>query len=95
MLKLSSFHIGDKFVAKDVMTKAKLTLCTNDTTLMNLIVSSENYDMVVSITTDLVNRRMEEGVLPSSKKQVFMKPIVKENLDPHSVRLMSNATFQS
>lgn len=49
MVKLKSFHTVDKSVVK---TKAKVIHCANDPILMNLIVSSNNYDSVVNITND-------------------------------------------
>ena len=97
-VKLSSFHTVDKSVVKGVMTKAKLTHCVNDPIPMNLIVSSENFDLMVDITTDLVNKSIKEGVFPISEKQAIVKPIVKGKLDPQSFssfRPVSNLTFQS
>lgn len=98
VVKLSSFHTVDKSVVKSVMTKAKLTHCANDPMPMKLMVSNENYDLMVNITTDLVNTSIEGGVFPSSEKQAVIKPIVKGKLDPQSLnsfRPVSNLTFQS
>lgn len=53
---------------------------------------------MVNVTTDLVNRNIEEGVFPSSEKQTNVKAIVKGKLDPQklsSFSLASILTFQS
>lgn len=95
---LTEFRTVSESTVRDVIKRAKFTYSANDPMPISLFDGNVNFGRLITITTNMVNASISEGVFPKSEKQAIIKPILKGNLDPQSLgsfRPVSNLTFQS
>ena len=66
--KLLSFRLVDSSVVKTIIQREKFTYCNNDPLPMSDISGSENFDEILPIMTDLVNKSIERNIFRSLRR---------------------------
>ena len=58
--KLLSFRLVDSNAVKSIIQRVKFTYCNNDPLPMSDIFGGKNFDEILPIVTDLVNKSIEK-----------------------------------
>ena len=68
-VKLTSFSAVGRSTIKRILGQVKPTYCDNDPFQVSLIMGCDNFELMIDTTTNLVNKRIENGRFPNTEKR--------------------------
>ena len=96
--KFLNFKEIDLDTLKRHFMSCNFTNCANDPFPISRVACADNIDLLLTILLDIVNCSLSTGVFAQSEKLAFIRPLLKNLLDPQNLdayRPVSNVSFLS